>query len=240
MDNEIKVSMDEGAKELVLLTGNAKRIFNYNGTDYKALNTQSFIRLCEERHTENTVVGCNPSGAVAILDDSIVDSPRDRVTMDYERSIQLKEWQSKFDDRLEQKDIVKFLKTREEGEIKDSAMLMAAIKYFKFVSNISADYSMDDGDNYTFAFKVKDTDGTVTIPKEITVNMELINGSGNIQPIEVDVEVIRPKNETEKPTFVLTCPKLEKYIEKATKVEEEKIIKRLDGMEGIVVVNAVL
>jgi len=78
-------------------------------------------------------------------------------------------------------------------------------------------------------FKSKDGEGNVKLPSVIIATIPLLNESDLIIPLEVELELRKPKSENEKPGFVLTCPKLSRYIREATDHEVEKMKEALDG-----------
>ncbi len=121
------------------------------------------------------------------------------------------------------------LQRREAGEITAVEELMAALQNFKFVTNIAGDFSFDDRNNYTFAIKIGEAEGTVKIPQMILVNMEIFNESDYIIPVEVEIEVVKPRSESEKVLFQLSCPKLPRYKQEAVAAEIAKLHMELDG-----------
>jgi hypothetical protein len=99
------------------------------------------------------------------------------------------------------------------------------------VTNIEGDFSFEDRNNYTFNIKVLESkaEGTIRIPKTFEARIELLNGSGFVQNIEIEVEVSRPKDQNEKPGFKLSCPKFNKYWNLAKKNEFTKLTELLPG-----------
>ena len=128
-----------------------------------------------------------------------------------------------------QKAFIDFLRRREPGEIENSDFLIAAIQNFKYVTNITGDFTYDDRNNYTFAMKVGDAEGTVKLQQIVIANIEVFNESEFIQVMEIELEVQKPKNEGEKLAFLLHCPKLSRYSKKAVDNEIEVVKAELDG-----------
>lgn len=227
--------------EAIIRMGKATDPFNYLGTTYKTLATEAFVSLIKARKTEHTVVGYHDTGFSAILNDSLLDRERDHVIYEFESSLQMQEWNDVLQSGLSQKQLIDFIKCRRDTipEIPNSEMLLYNLQNFKFVQNIEADYSRTDNNNYTFAFKAKDGEGTVKIPQQFVANIELIKGSGFLQDMEIELEIHRPKNADEKPVFVLSCPKLNRYQEIAKGHEYDKL-KELLKDQTILLINAAL
>ena len=105
--------------------------------------------------------------------------------------------------------------------------LLHAVSNFKYVTNIQGDFSFDDRNNYTFNVKLSDGEGTVRIPKIIMANIEILQGSDFRQDIEIEVEVQRPKDPSEHPHFLLSCPKYPRYYQAAVEQECTLLPERL-------------
>lgn len=246
MEEKINLNVTTENGEVIIRRGDAKKPFDYMGTIYKALSTESFVTLVQARMSNHTVVGYHDRGFKAILDDSIKDAYRDRVNYEFENSLQLVEWMQELDNDMKQKELIDFLKCRRTlangddiDEVQDLEMLLYNLQNFKFVQNIEADYSRDDDNNYTFAFKSKDGEGTVQLPQSFFINLEFIKGSGFIQIAEIQLEIKRPKSADEKPLFVLRCPRMARYGEVARKHESEKLQELLKDTK-LILVNALV
>ncbi|MCC5468441.1 hypothetical protein [Pelosinus baikalensis] len=64
----------------------------------------------------------------------------------------------------------------------------------------------------TFAIKVGDAGGTVRLPQFVFAKIEIYLEFGLIQTMEIEMEVIHPRGEGEKPMFNLGCLKLSRRI----------------------------
>lgn len=233
--NDIKVSVtpnDQG--ELVLRNGEAKPVFDYRGFTYKADGTRDFAALVGAKapETDSCIVFFNDSGFKAILDDRVQDRPQDRVVYSFQQSVQMKEWADVLGERGKVfgiKDFADFLKRREEGEIQDLENLLYAVQNFKYVTNIEGDFTFEDRNNYTFNVKVNEAETTVRVPKVLVVSLEIFKGSGFKQDVEIEIEVHRPKDPSEKPGFLLSCPKFGRYHETAKEYEFSQLAVLLEG-----------
>ena len=186
----------------------------------------------EKSVKENAVISYDEEGMQAILDDKVIDRQKDSINYAFRISQQYKEWKGILNDRgsaFTQKGIVDFLKRREEGELEGIENLLASLQNFKYVTNISGDAGYEDGNNYTFAIKVNDVEGSTTLPRVIFPEIEIFNESGFTQMMEVEIEIIKPKNSEEKLTFRLSCPKIDRYVKAAVDFEVERLKKELDG-----------
>lgn len=223
---KINVNLPEGANELVIREGEAPEVFKYRGIKYKAYSTESFINTVSRRGSDNLVIAYNESGMQAILDDSVIDYPMDKAEYDYRFSRQFDEWRPILKGtRMSQKDLMKFMQRREDGEVADLELLMYALQNFKFVTQIEGDFSTEDNNNFTFMYKTRDGEGTVRVPKVIEASIEIFNESHFLQKVEIEVEVNKPKEAGEKPTFSLSCPKLQRYVDTATDNEVKTLRK---------------
>lgn len=233
---KIELAVSGETKEVILREGKAPEIFVYDGFHYAAESTESLIALTKSKGNKpNVIVAYNQTGVKVILDDLIFTRHKDIISYEFKRSRQFEEWKSILlkGQVFDQKSLIDFLRRREEGEIIEIESLLAAIQNFKFVTNITGDFSFDDRNNYTFAIKVGDSEGTVKLPKYIFACVELYNESNFRQTIELEVEVQKPRGEGEKPMFLISCPKFSRYDEEALKNEVDTI---KGGLEGYLIV----
>ena len=222
--------LDTLPEALLVRQGVLPNIFQYEGFRYTADTLDSFARLVLAKSVkEDCVVFCNKNGFHAILDDTVQDRKQDTVSYGFSISIQAEEWKEILSNGkvFDIKKLVDFLKRREENEIADIDRLLYAVSNFKYVTNVQGDFSFDDRNNYTFNVKLSDGEGTVRIPKVITAKIEILNGSDFRQDIEIEVEVERPKDPSERPCFLLSCPKYPRYYKAAIDWEYTQLLKRL-------------
>jgi len=217
---------------LTIRRGEAPDIFTYAGFRHTVDSTDSLITLVRSKGVQpNTVISYNEKGIKAILDDTVKDRNQDRINYEFKFSQQYLEWEkilvkgSAFD----QRDFIKFLQRREPGEIEGIEALIVSLQNFKYVTNINADFSRENEQNYTFMIKIGEAEGSIKLPQLITANIEVYNESKFIQPMELELEVYKPKSEGEKPLFALTCPKLQRYLKAAVNFEIEHLKNELEG-----------
>lgn len=239
MYNEEKevLNLNVDGKEVIVRHGEAPRIFEYRGFQHEVYSTDSFIRLVKEKSTKpNCVIAYNDDKIIAVLNDKVVDRDQDRVVYAFRKSLQYDEWKEVLNRGavFDQKTLIKFLQRREMNEIDDMEMFLAMLQNFKYVTNIEADFSRADDQNYTFAIKVGEQEGSIKIPQVIYLNLEIFNESGYIQQIEIEVEVYKPKEAGEKPGFKLTCPKLQRYLKAAVDHEIDQL---KDGLKSYLIVT---
>ena len=224
---KIELNVAEGTNEITLREGIARETYdNYKGFSYQADSTDSFIKVVNERmnHNGKAIIAYNENGMQAIMDDTVRDRDKDTAHYGYKKSIQFNEWKVILSGGvIDQKNFIKFLQRREDGEVKDIEMLLYSLQNFKFVTNIEGDFSQADNNNYTFMYKTKDGEGTVDIPAMITADIEIFNESAFPQSMEIEIEVNKPKDAGHKPTFTLQCPKLNRYIKEAMDWEVKKL-----------------
>lgn len=228
---EQKIMINAQGQELTLREGNAKRVYDYQGFHHKAFSTESFTELVDQKASKpDCIVAYDDNGMMAILDDTVVDRDQDRVSYQFKKSLQYKEWKELLEGCvMNQKAFIKFLQGREPEELQNLELLLFNIKNFKYVTNIAGDFSQDDRNNYTFMIKSSDGEGTVKIPQFINAKIEIFNESNFFQAVEIEVEVYRPKDATEVPGFKFSCPKLERYLKTAVENEVNTMKNNLPG-----------
>jgi len=227
----VQIQLANAGNELILREGDAASIYERKAFKYSAYSTDSFIQLIKAKaHKGNAVIAYCDTGIHAIMDDKVFDRDQDRLSYDFKYSQQYSEWESVLGGAAaDQRSLIKFLKRREPGEVIDGELLMAALQNFKFVTNITGDFTYDDNNNYTFGMKIGDAEGTVRLPQMIYVSIEVFNESGFFQDVEIELEVVKPKSEQEKLMFTMQCPKLDRYIRAAAEYEINKVKAELDG-----------
>lgn len=231
-DNNEQFNITTTGDALTVRHGEAPKPFVYDGFKHTADSTDSMIALVKSKGMQpNVVIAYSEKGIKAILDDTVKDRSQDRINYEFKYSQQYQEWEkiltkgSAFD----QRDFIKFLQRREPDEIEGIESLIANLQNFKYAINTAADFSRADDQNYTFMIKIGEVEGSVKLPQFLTANIEIYNESKFIQPIELELEVYKPKSEGEKPLFGLTCPKLQRYLKAAVNFEIEHLKNELEG-----------
>jgi len=225
----------EAPGETVFRTGDAPKIFQYEGYQYRADSTDSFVKLLKMKaDNQKAVVFINTAGFHAIVDTHVVDRQQDTITYAYELSTLAREWipilQSAEGKVFTIKQMTDFLKRRDPGEIDDIETFLFAAQNFRYVKKVEGDFTRDNSQNYVMAIKVGESEGTVKVPSAIYANIALLEGSDFVQQIEVEVEIHRPNDMKEgQPGFLLTCPKYQRYLGKAQQNEAAKMEHELNG-----------
>lgn len=232
MSKDQQINVTPLGDTLIIREGAAAPLFNYDGFRYTANSTPALIALVKSKSVkENCVIAYDEKGFKVILNDQIIERCQDRIAYEFQKSLQYEEWEQILERGyvFDQKSLIDFLKRRDTYEITEVEQFIAALQNFKFVTNITGDFSFDDRNNYTFSIKVGDAEGTVKLPQIVLVNLEIFNESEYFQLIEIELEVKKPKGEGEKPLFALACPKLSRYLKAATDNEIERVKQELDG-----------
>lgn len=216
MSNDTTLHVKTQNDTLVLRTGEAEKIYQYKGYEYYPRTAESFIKLLHAKgNKENSIIFIDDERAIAIMDDTVRDRKQDEVIYGFQLSEAADEWRQALiaDDPLiiGIKDFADFLKRRPEGEVIEIDKLLYAVQNFKYVTNTAGNFSFEDRNNYTFNIMVNDAEGTVKVPKVITARLELLEASGFVQDIGMEIEVNRPKDPKDKPYFVISCPKFQRY-----------------------------
>jgi len=198
-------------------------IFQYRGFNHVIEDTKSIIGLVDRYGSpNNTLIFVNKERIYVIFDDSIKDRPQDTAVCKFCVSDQAMEWFNIQDSSVRQTKFIDFLKCRPEGEVENLDALLAAVKVLKITTEIIGNYEYDDRGNITFMYKTKDKEGKCSIPSVLNVTMPMLN-NGDVLEIEMELEVVKPKSETEKPAFIISCPKWPRYYKQAVEVEIKKL-----------------
>ncbi len=199
------------------------------GFHYTLKGIQSVIDLVKARGSEEfTFLFYTDKQIQVIIDDAVDKRQQDTAVYEFEQSDLLKEWKAVLETSIDQKQFINFLKKRDpEKELPETEALIASLQTLKLASEIRFDGDYDDRNNYNFAIKVKDMEGNTKLPNLLTINIPLINESDFALDMEIELEVIKPKGEGEKPWFKLACPKFDRYWKQAVKHEIEVLKKAL-------------
>lgn len=231
-----KMQIIPNGPELIVRSGNAPKPIDpyvYNGFTYSAFSTPSLIALAKEKAVkENAIIFADDKGFTVICDDTVKDRDQDTIRMDFCLSTTAKEWRrilTEDGQTFNIKNLVDFLKRRDPVEVDNIDELLYSIKNFRYVKNISGDFTYDDRNNYNFAVKINNTDTTVRIPALILANIEIFKSSGFVSAIDIEIEVEQPDNAGEPPLIQLSCPTFLRHYGKAKEVELETLKKELPG-----------
>jgi hypothetical protein len=202
-------------------------IFQYQGFQHVVEDTDSVIGLVKRYGApENTLIFVNKDRIHVIFDDTIQDRPQDTAECEFVLSDQANDWHRHLSNSIEQKKFIDFLRCRPEEEIENLDALLAAVKVLKITTEIIGDYELDDRGNITFMYKSREKEGKCSIPSVINVRIPMLN-NGSVMSIEMELEIIKPKSEQEKPAFKITCPKWSRYYKEAVEAEIEKLKRAL-------------
>ena len=230
---EIRIQIEgKGLEGQVLRFGEAPEVFVYRGFQHTARSTASFIDLVKRKgcpEGDRTVVAYTDQGIEAILDDSVQDRPQDTVTFAFTKSLELTEWEKVWGKAVDHKSLADFLNRQDPSQVQGLEFFIEAVRNFKYTSVIDGDFSYDDRNNYTFAVKIRDQEGSVKIPKTLFLRVPLIEESELILTVEVEVDFQKPRSEQEKVLFLLSCPKFPRYWREAVKHEIQKVKDELAG-----------
>ncbi|OPY59155.1 MAG: hypothetical protein A4E55_00372 [Pelotomaculum sp. PtaU1.Bin035] len=206
--------------EVHFRTGQLPTPFQYQGYSYTLDSIQSVIDLILWKGSkENTVIFVNENEVQVILDNTITSRPKDTARYSYKKSLELEEWGQILGKAIPQKSLIDFLKRLPEDQLDEQAPLLAAVQKLNLATVITGDYDYEDVNNHVVAFKIKEAEGSTQLPKVLIVHMPLIYGSENVLDMEVELEFRAPRNEGEKPVFLLSMPKFDRYWQEAVEHE---------------------
>jgi len=220
MNEEMKVVVNPTGDDVLIKTMILKE-YVAPGFNYTLNSIQSVIDLVNARGTDKFSFLFYTDKQIQIkLNDIIDERQQDTARYSFDSSDLLKEWKTVIGNTIDQKKFIEFLKRR-DNELPEVEALISSLQTLKLASEIRFDGDYDDRNNYNFAIKVKDFEGNTKLPNMLTIHIPLINESDFVQDIEVELEVIKPTGEGQKPLFVMTCPKFDRYWKQAVKHEIE-------------------
>jgi hypothetical protein len=219
-ETKINICPKEGTEVIRIITEplQERKINEWNPKTYNLYSMKSVISLAQTKGSRaNTVISYSDVSVKVILDDSIQDRPLDRAVYCFEKSQQLLDWEKIFDKALPQKDLVDFLKRRADSEFIESEFarekLISQVQKIKFITEIKGEFEYDDNSNISVMYKeTNGTEGIMQLPGQINICITLLNESDWLGEMFVELELIKPKAEGEKPVIKLTCPKLKSHM----------------------------
>lgn len=160
MENEIKVNVSSpGVHTIELKPYETKKIYEGNVRNYKANSMQSVVDLVKEKGSIPATVIAYDTDDISracvqvIFDDTVQDNKLDKAQYDFQYSEDLKDWEDIFGKRLNQKELVDFLRRRDEDEVCHIDDLIAQIQKLKLMTTIMGDYQYDDDGNVSVMYK---------------------------------------------------------------------------------------
>lgn len=221
--NDDRFNITPTGDSLVVRHG-VQQDFVFNNHAFVTTSTNSFLSLINRKGSPAaTIITYTDEAMFAILDDRVIEREQDLVTHKFEFDKVFGEWLPVFKNKMPQKELMKFLQTRPIEEMQAVEPLLMAASHLVVATEISGEYKHDDAQNITVAFKSRDKEGTARLPKQLLLVTRVLNESDYYQPVEIEVEIVLPKNADEKPYFLLTCPKLTRYWREAVQHEIDQI-----------------
>ncbi len=225
-----RVHITPSGESIQIWHGDLPPVHQFRGTDYRLDSTASVVQFVKTKGSpEHTVISYNDTAIKVILDDTVVDRPQDVAVYGFTPSQDLIDWKAILDRPLYQKEFVDFLKRRDSFEVRNVESLIAAVQKLKVNTQIVGDYQFDDNNNFTFMFRSQDGEGSVRLPSVFSVWITLLNESEHKAALDVELELRKPTSEKERPAFVLTCPKLPRYMKDAVQHEVKRLKEALPG-----------
>lgn len=234
-DKKININLKEGTETLKVVYEpiQERKIHNWNPREYKLESLKAVVDLVKRKGSiGNTVVfySIEKSRVIVVLDDSIQDRPLDISEYIFARSDDLKDWARLFGNRLSQKQLVDFLKQREDTEVPERENLILNIQKLKVITEIVGNYEFDDNGNISLMYKeTNGKEGMMSLPNKFSICLPILNESDYKPVLDIELELIKPKAENEKPVIILSCPKLDRHIKNAIEYEISNLKTELKG-----------
>ncbi len=228
-DNKDQIIVSPYGDKVTILHGEAY-VHKPESFNYILNSLQGVLDLIARKgDAQKSVVFYNDSNIQVILDDTITDRNKDTAIYAFANSLAYTHWKNIFGKAFQQKELVDFLKNHPEDVVGGVDSLIGAVSKLKITTEIVGDYQYDDNNNITFMFKSKDGEGAASIPAKIILCIPIFNESDFIPEMEIELQLNKPKSETEKPTIVLTCPRIEFYRKAAVDYTVNALKEALEG-----------
>jgi len=211
--------------------------YNYRGVQHIVDSVPAMADLMTRLGTpENSIVYFNDAEISTILDITIKDRPFDTAIYQFEESPQANDWTKCFGVNQNQKQFIKFIKSREQGEIANVATdtLIATAQRIQGKFKIVTESEYIDSNNMGFIFKVEDSGGKVVdegrmeLPSKLSVSMPLLKESPEVFTVDIELELTKPIDGNP-PFFVLTCPHWDIFWRRAVETAVKELKDKLLG-----------
>ena len=226
-DYNIQINPQEGTETIRVIHEPVatREIHEWNTRGYELDSLQAVMNLVVRKGTrEHTVIFYTEDAVRVILDDSIQDRPLDKATYAFTLSDQFDAWCELLNKRLTQRELVNSLKRLDANELPQRDQLIANLRKLQVATVITAGYEFDDAGNLNVAYReTNGREGIMALPNVINPDLPILNESDYQVMIEIELELIKPKADDERPMIVLTCPKKDVYIKNAVAHEVKKL-----------------
>lgn len=206
------------------------------GFHYELKSTQAIIDLVKARGSqENTFVFYDDDESkpriYVILDDTVEKRKQCTAGYNFEFSDLFTEWKGIMGHPIGQKPFFDFLKRRDAlVEFPEVQALQIAVKQLSLATIINYDAMIEDDNNYSVAFKIKDMEGSTKLPTDFEIHIPLLNESDKTSDINIELAITKPTGDGPiKADFLLTWPLLHRYIKEAVTHEINKVKEALAG-----------
>lgn len=226
-DYTIHVTPKEGTETVRIIHEPVatRKVHEWNRREYSLTSMQAVVDLVTRKgSTENTVIFYDRDAVRVVLDDTVQDRPQDIAEYQFTLSDQMQNWMSIFSTRLNQRQLVHFLKRIEPSELENVDMLIANVRKLQVVTAITGDYEFDEHGNVSVMYRESNgKEGLMALPAMMEPCLPILNESDFELVIGVELELIKPKADDERPLVVLTCPKMDVYVKEAVAYEVCKL-----------------
>lgn len=209
--------------------------YNYKGVRHTLESVPAIADLLfQHGDSKKSIIYFNDNNINAILDQTIQDRPFDTAVYSFEASPQADDWKRVFDKSLGQRDFIKFLKSREPGEVPDIESLMAQAQKITGNFKVVSESTYIDSNNMGIVYKIEDANGKTTdegklnLPTKLEITMPLLKESPEVFTIDVDLELTKPVD-GRPPFFVLACPRWTTFWRKAVEAAVDELKGLLPG-----------
>lgn len=191
---------------------------------YTFTDTKSFISyVMQYGDFMEGIIFFNEKGVKMYFDEI---SRVEQVSLPFEKSLELRTFLGSGGSKaFTQKAFLKALEMFPKC-VTDAASLIPNIERLQISSIVEFESNIDPH-NLTFMYQDKAGKQTGTLPKRLELRLPYFEGSENNMIIVADIEIEKPKSETEKPIFTLTDPMAERTERDAVNAEVATISKAL-------------
>lgn len=233
-----KVAIPSDGNVHITITNQTQNIptpYNHKGISHRLQSVTAMVELLTKHGSaEKSIVYFNKENINAILDQTITNRPLDTAVYEFLASHVANVWKNIFNCELGQKAFIKFLKSREQGEIPGMENLISSAQKITANFKIISESSYVDSNNMGIVYKIEDMNGKTTdegkmiIPEEIAIWMPLLLETSKEFRVVIDLELTKPVD-GKAPFFKFSCPRWNIYWENAVAAAVEDLRNRLPG-----------
>jgi hypothetical protein len=238
MNGNIYIGNDEVAPVEVVTVGKAEVTFAHKSlvawTQPTAKQEHKFLALADFCLWVRREHGADD--ALVTWDDNVVMSQSDSCDQDsnsasysYCLSRQAAAWKLSIGRTMTQPQLKDFLECR-LGEFNEPECgVYSAMTQLKLAKSIDYEATIDESNNYSVAFAMKDGKGCTKLAKKMRVTIPMFKGDPEAATLDFDIRYKQPTSQEDRAVFVLDCPTWDEVYEREMLRQIEDLKSKLPG-----------